>query len=61
MKFVVEVEVKQVTGSQLFEIEAESNSEARAAVCRGEGTWVEDRLQVEALKWGTAQATEIES
>jgi translation initiation factor 1 (eIF-1/SUI1) len=48
------VEVKDVTGTQTFAVEADSAEAALAKIRAGEGEIVEENLEVQGLEWHTA-------
>jgi len=58
MKYLVEVPVKSVDGSQSFMIEADSAEKAIAAVRNGGGEFVEDNLEVTELDFDSAVIAE---
>lgn len=60
MKFRVTVNVRRVRGTQVFEVEAPTKDEAKAAVMRGEGEQVDECIEVESLDWTTAKASQLE-
>jgi hypothetical protein len=52
MKYLIIIPVKEVTGHQIFEIEATSEKDALARVQHA--TWVSDELEVEGLDYKNA-------
>lgn len=58
MKYRISVDVGNVSGCQIFEVEAPDAQEAKFKVARGEGEIIEDQLQVQSLEWHTATVIE---